>query len=907
MIKQWIPKKKWTYGFGEFESVKSRLFSEGKDPRNILGGKGFGLMEMTHLGLPVPQGIIVTTEVCKRYLEKEEQLDNEIWGQIKEALLMLESETGKKLGDPRNPLLVSCRSGARTSMPGMMDTVLNIGLNDEVVGGLKETLSDPAFVYNSYRRLIQMFGSVVMKIDDELFEDILSEIRQDAGVLTDTELTTEHWQSICQSFENIYKQETKQLFPKDPLEQIRMAIEAVFKSWNSKRAIVYRNATGIPHHWGTAVNIVTMVFGNRDDQSATGVCFTRNPDSGKKCHYGDFLVNAQGEDVVAGIRNTLPINQLKDSFPRLFPLFNRICDRLEDHYKDMQDLEFTVEQGKLWILQTRSGKRTPQAALKIAVDMANEGSISRQEAILRVTPNQIDSLLHPGFRPLSKAKAVENGDAFTRGINASPGAAVGAIVFDADSAESWSKEGKSVIMVRLFTKPDDIHGMIAAQGILTAEGGATSHAAVVARQFGIPCIVGAKNLRINLDAKELRSNGVCIREGDIISIDGTTGECFLGSIPMVQPDIANQTDLKELLSWADQERCLQVWANADNTDDALRAIQLGAEGIGLCRTEHMFFQSDRLPIVQKMILTVNKSEKDSCLSSLLKFQKKDFVELFRAMNGRPIVIRLIDPPLHEFIPDKDSVIQEVYDLKKAGNTAALTEKSGLLKSIEALHESNPMMGMRGVRLSIIMNDIVTMQVRAIFEAACKVVEEGIPVQPEIMIPFVAHLNELKVIQPQLEVVARKVMERSGITVNYLFGSIIELPRACVSADEIAQLADFLSFGTNDLTQMTFGFSRDDVEASFLVEYLKRGILPSNPFQTLDVSGVGALIKEAIRLSRKTKPTIQIGVCGEHGGDPESIHFFHNSGLDYVSCSPLRIPIARLAAAQANLQDHVRVK
>lgn len=892
---------RWVYGLNELEAAKCQFADAEKLPRNLLGGKGFGLAEMTALGLPVPPGFVITTEACKRFFDNGGSLDGELWGQVEEALKKLEAETGSQLGNPQKPLLVSCRSGARISMPGMMDTVLNIGLNQEVIEGLSRESENARFVYDLYRRLIQMFAGVVMGVPDDSFEDLLTHKRKAIGVATDAQLSTEDWQDICSQFETLYEQETAEKFPQDPVEQIRLAIEAVFKSWNGKRAFDYRKASGIPHDWGTAVNIIAMVFGNRDKNSATGVCFTRNPDTGEKALYGDFLINAQGEDVVAGIRNTLPIAQLEDPFPKVYQEFKHYCDLLENHYKDMQDVEFTIEQGKLWMLQTRSGKRTARAAIKIAVDLTREGIITRREAILRVTPDQVDTILHPSFHEPAKAKAVNEGRLIAKGINASPGAAVGIVVFDADTAEILGQEGKAVIMVRPFTKPDDIHGMLASKGILTAEGGATSHAAVVARQFGVPCVVGANSLRIDLKKNTFTVNGICIREGDTLSIDGGTGECFMGDIPTLQTDMEHQEDLNQLLLWADAEKKLKVRANADYPEDARKAIKLGAEGIGLCRTEHMFFHADRLPTVQTMILTQDESIKDQCLETLLQYQKNDFVGLFEAMEGRPIIIRLIDPPLHEFIPEKDSVLLEVHDLKKSNNPQKLAEKEALLGTLESMHESNPMMGLRGVRLSIVFPKIVSMQVRAIFEAACEVASQGIPVQPEVMIPLVSHINELKEIQPRLMAVASQVMQETGIPVSYLFGTMIELPRACVTADTIACVAEFFSFGTNDLTQMTYGFSRDDAEGGFLIQYINRGILESNPFKTLDREGVGSLIRQAVSLGRKTNPHLSIGVCGEHGGDPESIRFFHEAGLDYVSCSPLRIPVARLAAAQANLK------
>ena len=895
-------KNKWIYFFDEVAEVERYVGGKWDGVRALLGGKGANLAEMTRLGLPVPPGFIVTTEACNAYQAAGEQFPDGLWQQEQEALKRVEAQTGKKFGDPTKPLLVSCRSGAKFSMPGMMDTVLNIGLNDEVAKGLAVLTGNERFAYDSYRRLIQMSGSVVMGIDDEPFEEVIAETRKEAGVKSDADLGASHWKAVTKKFKEIFKSRTGRDFPQDPTEQIKLATEAVFKSWNGRRAIDYRNAASIPHDLGTAVNIMTMVFGNMGDASGTGVAFTRDPSTGEKVLFGDYLTNAQGEDVVAGIRNTKKIDEMAKDFPEANTQFVDICRRLEEHYHDMQDMEFTIEQKKLWVLQTRDGKRTAGAAVKIAVDMAGEGLITKEQALMRVSPAQVDALLHPQFDPKTKKAAKEEGRLLARGVNASPGAAVGVVAFDADLAEKWGKSGKDVIMVRPFTKPDDVHGMLAAKGILTSEGGATSHAAVVARQFGVPCVVGASDVVIDLEKRQLTANGTVVKEGDRISLDGSTGEAFVGQIPTIAPKLEEQTSLLTLLSWADETRRLQVWANADYPEDAARARSFGAQGIGLCRTEHMFFQEERLPIVQRMILAGSEEERENALGLLLPFQRSDFEGLFEAMNGLPVIIRLIDPPLHEFMPNHRDVLEKVMERRIKGETEGLAELESLLAAIEGMHESNPMMGMRGVRLCIMMPGIVKMQVRAIFEAACNVARRGVVVKPEVMIPLAGHVNELKAIQPQLESVAKVVMEEKGVEVEYKFGTMIEIPRAAITAGEIASVAQFFSFGTNDLTQMTFGYSRDDAESRFLLEYVARGILPQNPFQTIDQDGVGELMKIAIERGRARRPDLEVGICGEHGGDPASIEFCHRINQNYVSCSLFRVPIARLAAAQAALKE-----
>jgi pyruvate,orthophosphate dikinase len=897
--------EKWVYLFEEVDEAEQYVGGQWEGVRALLGGKGANLAEMTRIGVPVPPGFTVTTEACNAYLAAGEKFPEGMWEQELEALKHVEEKTGKKFGNPQNPLLVSCRSGAKFSMPGMMDTVLNIGLNDETAKGMVELTGDERFVYDAYRRLVQMFGSVVLGIPDKPFEDALDELKKERGVASDTDLTADDWQELTETFKGIVKKYKGFDFPQDPYQQLRLATEAVFKSWNGKRAVDYRNAAGIAHDLGTGVSIVTMIFGNMGWDSGTGVAFTRDPATGEKVMYGDYLLNAQGEDVVAGIRNTKKIGELEQDLPQAYTQFLDICDKLEHHYREMQDVEFTIERGQLWMLQTRDGKRTAQAAIKVAVDMANEGLISRQEAVMRVKPSDVDTLLHPQFDLDAKQRAAEEGKRLAKGVNASPGAAVGVVAFDADTAEEWGKSGKDVIMVRPFTKPDDVHGMLAARGILTSEGGATSHAAVVARQFGVPCIVGASDVVIDLERRQMSANGVVVKEGEWVSVDGSTGEAFVGQIPTVHPKFEEQIDLITLLSWADGFRRLQVWANADYPDDAARARSFGAQGIGLCRTEHMFFQEERLPIVQRMILAKDEDERDKALEELLPFQRSDFEGIFKAMDGLPVIIRLIDPPLHEFLPDERDVLEQVIEKRVKGETKGLAEQEELLANIESMHESNPMMGLRGVRLSIVMPGIVKMQVRAIFEAACNMTRQGVVVKPEVMIPLTGHVNELKIIQPELERVAKEVMAEKGVQLEYKFGTMIEIPRAAVTADEIASVAQFFSFGTNDLTQMTFGYSRDDAEARFLLTYVEKGILPKNPFQTIDRDGVGALMKMAVEKGRATRPDLEVGICGEHGGDPDSIEFCHLINQNYVSCSPFRVPVARLAAAHAALRSKMK--
>jgi pyruvate, orthophosphate dikinase len=909
--------KKWVYLFDEVKEVEKIRGGDWDEVKGLVGGKGAGLLDMTRAGVPVPPFFTVTTEACNEF-QKAGKFPAGMWTQELAALKMIEKATGKKFGDPKNPLLVSCRSGAKFSMPGMMDTVLNIGLTDETAAGMVELTGNPRFVYDAYRRLVEMFGTVVLGIQDEAFEEPLKEYKSRKGYKLDTEMTADDWKHMVSVFREVVKKHKGFDFPQDPFKQLELATEAVFKSWNGKRAVDYRNHEGIPHDLGTAVNIVTMVFGNMGDDSGTGVAFTRNPSTGDKKMMGDYLLNAQGEDVVAGIRNTDPIENLKNHMPEAYHQFMDITAKLEKHYKDIQDVEFTIERKKLWMLQTRIGKRTAKAAVKIAVDMVNEGLITREEAVKRVTPEQVDALLHPQFNAEALKNADKAGSLFAKGVNASPGAAVGQVYFDADTAEKMSKEQKQdVIMVRPFTKPDDVHGMIAAKGVLTSEGGATSHAAVVARQFGIPCIVGASMIKINLETRVMSVDNKSVREGEWISVDGTTGNVFVGKVPMTAPSLEEQTELMTLLKWADEicarkdlrvapkgwpTRGLQVWANADYPRDARRARSYGAVGIGLCRTEHMFFEPERLPIVQRMILAGTSEARTEALNELLPTQRKDFDGLFEAMDGYPVIIRLIDPPLHEFMPSEEALLEEVITMRVKGETAGLAEKEKLLKSVQGMHESNPMMGLRGVRLSIVMPEIVEMQVRAIFEAAADCVLRGIVVKPEVMIPLTGTVKELEWIQPRLIRIAAAVLAEKKIQkLDYKFGTMIEIPRAAVTAEEIATHAQFFSFGTNDLTQMTFGYSRDDAERNFLVTYVEQGILPKNPFQTLDRDGVGRLMKMAIADGRTTRPELEVGICGEHGGDPDSIEWCHMIGNNYVSCSPFRVPIARLAAAHVALK------
>jgi pyruvate, orthophosphate dikinase len=911
-----MSEKKWVYLFNEVAEAE-KYAGTWDGVRGLLGGKGSGLAEMTRIGLPVPPFFTVTTEACNAFLAAGEKFPAGMWDQMLVALKEVEKASGKKFGDPVNPLLVSCRSGAKESMPGMMDTVLNIGLNDVTAEGMIKKTGNPRFVYDSYRRLLSMFGSVVLEISDKAFEDVLKSFKAEKNAKVDTDLKAEDVKELVQRYKAVVKKEKGFDFPQDPLEQMKFATEAVFKSWNGKKAQDYRREAHIPDDLGTAVNIVTMVFGNTGWESGTGVAFTRNPSTGEKVLYGEYLLNAQGEDVVAGIRNTEPIVKMSETLSEAYHQFLEISQKLEKHYHNMQDMEFTIENGHLWMLQTRNGKRTASAAVKIAVDMVAEGMITKEEAVLRVSSDNVNTLLHPQFNELTLKNSRKEGKFFAKGVNASPGAAVGRVYFDADTAERMHKEEKQdVIMVRPFTKPDDVHGMIASKGILTSEGGATSHAAVVARQFGVPCIVGASSIKIDQEKRLMVAEGKEVKEGDWISLDGATGEAFIGQLPLTEVKVEEQTDLLTLLGWAD-EICarpgtrnlpkgwpttgLQVWANADYPKDARRARSFGAKGIGLCRTEHMFFEQTRLPTVQRMILAETSQERTDALNELLPFQRSDFEGLFEAMDGYPVIIRLIDPPLHEFLPSEEDLLEEVITMRVKGETKGLAGKEKILAEVRKLHESNPMMGLRGIRLSIVMPEIVVMQVRAIFEAAANMTLKGIKAKPEIMIPLTGHVNELTYIQPKLVEIAKQVMKEKKVEFPYKFGTMIEIPRAALTAGEIAGVAEFFSFGTNDLTQMTYGYSRDDAERNFLAVYVDKGILPTNPFQTVDQTGVGRLMKMSVDEGRAVRPDLEVGICGEHGGDPASIEFCHTIGQNYVSCSPFRVPVARLAAAHAALK------
>jgi len=883
--------KKWVYHFEEGNA----------DMPGILGGKGAGLAEMTNLGLPVPPGFTITTEACLAYLGHNNSFPNGLWEQVQEGIKYNGTKMGRQSGDTKDPLLVSVRSGARFSMPGMMDTILNLGLNDESVKTLAAGV-DERFAWDAYRRLIQMHGHVVLDVDSLRFEEIIERIMASEGVLTDAEVSPAGWQQAASEFKELINRDTGQQFPQDPWQQLKSAIEAVFKSWNNKRAFDYRNATGLPHDLGTAVNVVSMVFGNVGWDSGSGVAFTRNPATGERGLYGEYLINAQGEDVVSGARTPSEIHRLETEMPDVWQTFLDVAAKLETHYRDMQDLEFTVENGKLWMLQTRAGKRTAEAAVKIAVDMVNEGLITREDAIARIEPRQIDQLLHPRFDMAEEKKA----RLLARGLSASPGAAVGEVCFDADNAEKRFKADETaVILVRPETTPDDLHGMIAAKGVLTQHGGATSHAAVVARQLGKPCVAGCEEIKIDLNRRQFAVDGRVIKEGDTISLDGTVGEIFDGKIPMVIPMFEEQHDLKTILQWADDISRLMVWANADTPQQASQAREYGARGIGLCRTEHMFM-GERTEKFQEAILADEEHCRFILDEVLLPLQRKDFYGIFKVMDGLPVIIRLLDPPLHEFLPSKEELLVEVTRIEAIGEISdGYKKKKELLSIVNSMEEMNPMLGLRGCRLGLMRPELNKMQVQAIFEAACEAANDGVEVHPEIMIPLTSHFKELKMIQPVLEEIAEKVMQAKGVRINYKFGTMIEIPRAALTADEIAETAQFFSFGTNDLTQMTFGISRDDAERKFLVEYVNKGILEKNPFQSLDVDGVGQMITMAVEKGRRARPDLEIGICGEHGGDPDSIDFFNQVGLNYVSCSPYRVPIARLASAHAVLISQSR--
>ncbi len=953
------------------------LFEEGDaSMRDLLGGKGAGLAEMSRLGLPVPPGFTITTRACISY-SKSGRFPPGLLKQVEDGVTAIEARTQKRFGDPSNPLLVSVRSGARVSMPGMMDTVLNIGLNDDTVTALARRSGNERWARDSYRRLVSMFGRIVKDIDGRKFEVILDRHKEGTPGKKDTDLTAEMLDGIVHEFKDLYKSEVREPFPMNPKIQLREAIAAVFRSWSAERARAYREFNKIPHNLGTAANVQAMVFGNMGPDSGTGVAFTRNPNNGERTLYGEYLPNAQGEDVVAGIRTPFKISELKDKFPAIFEQLIRVAELLENHYRDIQDVEFTVEAGRLWMLQTRAAKRTAQAAVRAAVEMVREELITKDEALLRVEPSHVYHLLLPRFDDEAKVVARRENRYLAKGLNASPGAATGHVSFDPDEAERMGREKKPVVLVRQETSPDDVHGMLYAKGILTAHGGATSHAAVVARGLGLPCVAGCEVLQIDYDEGIFRVGDKTIHRGDFISIDGTTGEVFEGRISTIDPDFERERDLGTLLGWADETRRLGVWANADYPRDANRARMFGAEGIGLCRTEHMFFETDRLPIVHEMILAAPAYRRAAAtlaelkagiagakdpgkgskleaqiagvlprfedlsrryLGSLTKLealQRGDFLGILKAMESLPVIIRLLDPPLHEFLPSHETVLLQVTKLRMARDDASLLErtaesdddrsfvadvaaagdgdlargvatllpeKEALLDAVAAMHEANPMLGLRGCRLGITFPEITEMQVRAIFEAACELKKQGVDVHPEIMIPLVGHVNELKIEREALEQEAKAVMTRAGVVVDYKFGTMIEIPRAALTADEIATQAEFFSFGTNDLTQMTFGYSRDDAEGKFLLAYVDRKILPQNPFQSIDQEGVGQLMRMCVQKGRKVRPALEVGICGEHGGDPASIELCHELGLDYVSCSPFRVPVARLAAAQAKLHE-----
>lgn len=865
------------------------LFNEGNSSmRNLLGGKGANLAEMTRLGIPVPEGFTVSTEACLKYYDDEKVLSKEIIEEIKSSLNKIEDTTGKKFGSKKNPLLVSVRSGARVSMPGMMDTVLNLGLNDETVEGIAELTKNKRFAYDSYRRFIQMFSDVVMGLDKSYFEKFIDEMKEEKGVEYDTDLDAEDLQKLTYKFKEYYKKEIGESFPQDPFTQLIKSINAVFESWNNPRAIVYRRLHDIPGDWGTAVNVQRMVFGNMGNTSGTGVAFTRNPSTGDNNIFGEYLINAQGEDVVAGIRTPQPITKLKEDLPKCYDEFINISQSLEKHYRDMQDMEFTIEEGKLYFLQTRNGKRTAEAALKIAVEMVEEGLITKEEALLKVDPRSLDTLLHPNFKEEELKKAKE----IAKGLPASPGAACGKVYFTAEETKIHHEAGEKVILVRLETSPEDIEGMIASEGILTVRGGMTSHAAVVARGLGTCCVAGCGAIRVNEKEKYFSVNGQVVKEGDYISLDGSTGKVYLGAIKTKAPEISGY--FGTFMSWADSIRKLKVRTNADTPKDAKQAVEFGAEGIGLCRTEHMFFKEDRIAAVREMILSKTEEQRRKALGKILPMQREDFIGIYEALQERPATIRFLDPPLHEFLPTDEKDIKEVA--KEIGVT--FEELKG---TIDSLQEFNPMMGHRGCRLAISYPEIAEMQTRAIIEAAITVKKEkGYDIKPEIMIPLIGEIKELKYIKDIVVRTAESIIKEESIDIKYTVGTMIEIPRAALTADEIAKEAEFFSFGTNDLTQMTFGFSRDDA-GKFLVDYYDKGIYEQDPFQKLDQVGVGKLVKMAVELGKKERKDIKLGICGEHGGDPSSIEFFHNTGLNYVSCSPYRVPVARLAAAQSQIK------
>ena len=871
---------KWVYFFGDGKTDGQQ------QDRNLVGGKGANLAEMVHLGIPVPSGFTITTEACTAFYTNGEKWVDGLEEQITENIARIEKSMGAALGDRENPLLVSVRSGARVSMPGMMDTVLNLGLNDQTVEALAQKSGNPRFAWDSYRRFIQMYGDVVMGVDHDLFEEALAMERTKYGVKQDNELSVEALKDLVADYKQIVQKSAGRLFPNEPFEQLRGAIDAVFRSWNGARAIRYRQINHIPHEWGTAVNVQAMVYGNMGEDSGTGVAFTRDPSTGENVFYGEYLMNAQGEDVVAGIRTPHPIADLKEGMPAVYDELVRIYKLLENHYKDMQDVEFTIQEGKLYMLQTRTGKRTATAAVRMAVEMVEEGLIDKKMAVMRVEPEQLDQLLHPMIDPKA------NYDVIATGLPASPGAATGRIVFTAEEAEVWKNRGEKVILVRNETSPEDIGGMDVSEGILTARGGMTSHAAVVARGTGKCCVAGCAAAQISEANRTLTFGQTVLKEGDWITLNGTAGEVIVGQVPMVEVQVAG--DFGTFMEWADQFRSLGIRTNADTPHDSQTAVDFGAEGIGLTRTEHMFFEGDRTSAVRQMIFANDTAGREAALAKLLPYQKDDFKGIFKVMQGLPVTVRLLDPPLHEFVPHDDETIKRL--------AADMGLSIDVLKArIEALEEINPMLGHRGCRLGVTYPEIYAMQARAIFEAAAELTKEGVKVLPEVMIPLIGTVEELRLMKEVCVEVADLVMEETGVKFHYLVGTMMEIPRACLVADAVATEAEFFSFGTNDLTQMAFGYSRDDA-GTFLPEYVAKGVLPRDPFQSLDQVGVGALVEMGVNKGRSTKPNLKIGVCGEHGGDPSSIDFFHRVGLDYVSCSPYRVPIARLAAAQANIRN-----
>lgn len=885
-----MSQEKHVYSFGGGKA-------DGKtELKNLLGGKGANLAEMTNLGINVPPGFTITTQVCTLFYENDETYPEGLDAQVDEAVEKVEKLMGKDFGDTKDPLLFSVRSGARVSMPGMMDTVLNLGLNDETVQGVIEQTGNERFAYDSYRRFVQMYGNVVKGMDGADFEHIIEKKKEDLGVTYDTDIPADALKELVADFKAHIEKETGEDFPEEPKAQLWGAIDAVFGSWNNPRANSYRNINDIPHHWGTAVNVQTMVYGNMGDDCGTGVAFTRNPATGENKYYGEYLKNAQGEDVVSGVRTPKPIAQLEEEMPKMYNELTDIFAKLEEHYTDVQDVEFTIQKGELFMLQTRTGKRTASAAVKIAVDMEEEGLIDKRTAVTRVEPNKLDELLHRRIDPNADATVL------AKGLDASPGAATGKVIFDSDEAAEMGDNGERVILVRTETSPEDIHGMAAAQGVLTSRGGMTSHAAVVARGMGKPAVAGCENIKVDYAAEQfVTADGTVVKKGDNITIDGGDGKVYLGEVDTIDPELNENFEL--LMTWADEIRSMDVRTNADTPEDAKKAIEFGAQGIGLTRTEHMFFDEERLPIVQQMILADSVEARKAALEKLLPMQKADFKGIFEAMGERPVTIRLLDPPLHEFLPDHDELLIEVTELKaNGGNADKLAEKEELLKTIEALHEMNPMLGHRGCRLGMTYPEIPEMQVRAIFEAATELVKDGIAVHPEVMIPLVSHINELKEMKKVAVQTADEVISAAGVELEYTVGTMIELPRACVTADEIAEDAEFFSFGTNDLTQTTFGFSRDDAEGKFLAHYLDDGVLEKNPFQVLDQKGVGELVKMGVEKGRSTRPNLKVGICGEHGGEPSSVKFCHDIGLNYVSCSPFRVPIARLSAAHAEIEN-----